>query len=513
MTLRARARLLLVVMVVAMLALGTLVGVRFYELQQVRSSLTEQVYPASELTVDYLYGLVRMSNGLAAYADTGDPEALAEFEAGQVATARAAAGIEQLLTGELAPLRQQLTAASQQREEWLRTQAAPVLNSDPIGQSAPDLSYGTFPGATAVSALLMDLNDRMVVGISETNQIARRLAVALEVLAAFFVALTLAVVWATRAWVLSPLANLGSQMTQLTSSAATDVSLTPSGPPEVADVGVRAEMLRQQLVGQIASAQAAHEGLDQESPVVAALQPLLGPAHTPELPGVVLGVARLPAQGVIAGDWWDALPISVLGIDALAGAADGAAVAVGDVSGHGPEAGVAAVRLRTALRSSVDTGADLRTAVAHATGLFAEQPSRFSSLVALALLDTEVRWLNAGHNEPFLLRPGRRAVRLPVTGPVLSALGGRWYTAAHDWQKGDVVVLFTDGLVEARTPEGSELGEEQVRVWGEQLLAQARHESAAQRAQFVAAGLLDRVRMAAADIRRDDVTVIVIEHT
>ena len=75
------------------------------------------------------------------------------------------------------------------------------------------------------------------------------------------------------------------------------------------------------------------------------------------------------------------------------------------------------------------------------------------------------------------------------------------------------MVLFTDGLVEARTPEGSELGEEQVRVWGEQLLAQARHESAAQRAQFVAAGLLDRVRMAAADIRRDDVTVIVIEHT
>lgn len=502
MTLRSRARLLLTVVVVAMLALGTLVGLRFLELQQSRLVLTNQVYPASELAAEYFYSLMQMNRGLAAYAETGDPAALEEFTEGRAGSERAAAGMSPLLTGELAPLREQWAAIDQQRQQWLSGEVDPLLTAASDGvQPAADTQITAISGI-AVLSIIKALNQRMLAGIAETNTLASRLAVALGVLAGGLIALTIAATWATRSWVLTPLADLGEQMTRLTSSHATDSSLTPSGPPEVADVGVRAEYLRQQLVGQLESVRAAQEGLTQESPVVAALQPLVAPARVPELPGVAIGVARLPARGVMAGDWWDAVTL----------AADDGAVAVGDISGHGPAAGVAAMRLRTALRSSVGTGADIRTAVGHATGLFVEQPASFSSLVVVALSTGDVRWLNAGHNEPFLLRHDGDVRRLRVTGPVLSALGGHWDLAHTTWGPGDVVVLFTDGLVEARKLAGDEVGEQVVGCWSAELRHEARHEPAAQRVQFMAGGLLDRVRMAAVDIRRDDVTVIVLEH-
>jgi sigma-B regulation protein RsbU (phosphoserine phosphatase) len=75
-----------------------------------------------------------------------------------------------------------------------------------------------------------------------------------------------------------------------------------------------------------------------------------------------------------------------------------------------------------------------------------------------------LRYTNAGHNPPLLLRAkpvGELSVeRLECGGTVLGLFADAEYEeAAVKLESGDVVVVFTDGLIEARNPAGEEFGE------------------------------------------------------
>src|SRR6185436_12016863 len=80
-----------------------------------------------------------------------------------------------------------------------------------------------------------------------------------------------------------------------------------------------------------------------------------------------------------------------------------------------------------------------------------------------ALLDTESRKLsytNAGHCPPMLFRDGA-CLRLKEGGPVLGIFPDRPYTQGNAaLQSGDCLVLFTDGVTEARSAAGREFGED-----------------------------------------------------
>lgn len=76
----------------------------------------------------------------------------------------------------------------------------------------------------------------------------------------------------------------------------------------------------------------------------------------------------------------------------------------------------------------------------------------------------ELRYVNAGHEPPLLLRKRTgRAQRLPSTGTVLGLTGRTVYeqrTIGMD--PGDVLVAFTDGVTEAADAQGREWGEDGV---------------------------------------------------
>jgi serine phosphatase RsbU (regulator of sigma subunit) len=86
----------------------------------------------------------------------------------------------------------------------------------------------------------------------------------------------------------------------------------------------------------------------------------------------------------------------------------------------------------------------------------------------LVELDTQtglLRWLNAGQPEPLLLRQGR-LVRALQTAPMLplglrvSGMPDRQPSVgAEHLQPGDLVLMFTDGVPEARSPDGEFFGE------------------------------------------------------
>jgi Stage II sporulation protein E (SpoIIE) len=145
-------------------------------------------------------------------------------------------------------------------------------------------------------------------------------------------------------------------------------------------------------------------------------------------------------------------------------------VAVLDGMGHGMRSAqiaalaVAAYRnARRADRSLTDTAE-----VIHLALIEAFSATTFVTAV-LAELDTGtglLSWVNAGHPEPLLLRDGRfvRFLHSPPTLPLGMVVNGRPATAItvgrEQLQPDDRVLLYTDGVTEARSPAGEFFGDQ-----------------------------------------------------
>jgi sigma-B regulation protein RsbU (phosphoserine phosphatase) len=68
-----------------------------------------------------------------------------------------------------------------------------------------------------------------------------------------------------------------------------------------------------------------------------------------------------------------------------------------------------------------------------------------------------LEYTNAGHNPPLVIRGSREPIPLDKGGPVLGVFQGAAYESDQiDLRAGDVLVLFTDGVVEAANPDGEE---------------------------------------------------------
>jgi sigma-B regulation protein RsbU (phosphoserine phosphatase) len=207
----------------------------------------------------------------------------------------------------------------------------------------------------------------------------------------------------------------------------------------------------------------------------------------------VAGVST-SAEGVMAGDWWDqvARPDGTL------------AIVVADVSGHGPEASVTAVRVRSVLRAGLESGLPLETVVEMGAASCADD-THFVTGILLVVdpVGGTVSWLNAGHHPAILVTEDKEASLCEPTGPLISSLGGAWTVRSRYFRPGDVLVAFTDGLVESRNADGDELESSMVSQFIRGLDLWVRQDP-----DELIARLLGQVRHRAADWRRDDVTLV-----
>jgi sigma-B regulation protein RsbU (phosphoserine phosphatase) len=273
-----------------------------------------------------------------------------------------------------------------------------------------------------------------------------------------------------------------------------ETPIVPSGPPELHQVGQDAEQMRRQLVEQIDRARRADEGLVQERPVVAAIRAELNDTHALVVPGLDFYGEVAPAEGVLAGDWWSAQLLF-----------DGRlAITVTDVSGHGPEAGIEALRLKHVIELSIAQEGNPAIALQEAARGF-RSPGRFATC-ACVVLDPRtglLMWANAGHHPPWLVSAA--LTELVPTGPLLSVLGGSWTNHSTQIEPGAMLMMWTDGLIESRNEVGQELGHDGLRtlVYG----ALSVEDSAA---GFVG-HVLAAARARAVDWRRDDVTMVALQ--
>ncbi len=138
-----------------------------------------------------------------------------------------------------------------------------------------------------------------------------------------------------------------------------------------------------------------------------------------------------------------------------------------DAVGHGLPAALLAAAAVGAYRHGRRSGLDLPGIAAAMDGVIAGQfPASQFATAALARLDKLsglLQWVNCGHPEPLVVRDGA-LVRPPSCPPArpLGLQSGRAELCSTQLRPGDRVVLYTDGVVEARSPAGEFFGEERL---------------------------------------------------
>jgi hypothetical protein len=183
---------------------------------------------------------------------------------------------------------------------------------------------------------------------------------------------------------------------------------------------------------------------------VAALERALLPAVPERLGAVSASVAYRSCEGPAAGgDFYDAFELP----------GGRAALIVGDVSGHGPDALEGTNSVRAQLHALLETGMSPRAAIA-AVGERApvQLAGRFSTVVVAVhdSADGTLTYAAAGHAPPIVIGPGAEELLSVGASPPIGVglrTGQRQTTLALP--TGSVCCLYTDGLVEAR--DGGEM--------------------------------------------------------
>ena len=185
-----------------------------------------------------------------------------------------------------------------------------------------------------------------------------------------------------------------------------------------------------------------------EHHVASILQSSILPERLPEIAGLDSASFYLPAgaEADIGGDYYDVFTTS-----------DGRVVlAIGDVCGKGVLAATKTSMIKYSLRGLVSAGIGPSQALFELNRLVAVSGDPSDIVTAwVGFLDLDAHTLvyaNGGHPAGLLWRPAKdRVMRLASTGPLLGAVSG----AAFDehivrLQTGDMILLYTDGVTEAR---------------------------------------------------------------
>ncbi|HVM53307.1 MAG TPA: SpoIIE family protein phosphatase [Acidimicrobiales bacterium] len=289
---------------------------------------------------------------------------------------------------------------------------------------------------------LADMSKRADVNRLDTVLIATDLGALILAVGLIAVAALLARRWFTR-----PLQALSTSV-QAVAGGALRSSVTVEGPPEFVELAGDVDAMRRRILAEVEEAERAREALAERGMIVLTLREELAAAQ-PALPdGVELAGRFAPAQGIVAGDWYDVVPL------------DGGrlAVALVDVSGHG--AGVGAFALRTkALTLAALRSHPPGEAFSWLSDRLGDTGEQFLTGVVLVLdpATGTLEYASAGH-PPLLLAGVTGVAELGATGPLLGPLGGAWTTERVVLERGGAIVAFSDGLIEARSDDGEPFG-------------------------------------------------------
>jgi len=223
------------------------------------------------------------------------------------------------------------------------------------------------------------------------------------------------------------------------------------------------------------------------------------PTELPRLAGFTIAGSCRPAR-VVSGDYYDAFKLSDHTFT----------ICIGDVAGKGMPAALLMAHLQGTLKIlATDTMTPSQLCGSLNQMLSRTMGAGEFITFFYGVLDTQSRRLlyaNAGHNHPIVIRRSGDVVRLGDGGPVLGTgilCDASYADGSITLDPGDRLVLFTDGVVEARNHEGEEFGDDR-------LISIIRASADATDAHALLRGVTDALQQFSAGAFHDDVTLLAV---
>jgi sigma-B regulation protein RsbU (phosphoserine phosphatase) len=240
--------------------------------------------------------------------------------------------------------------------------------------------------------------------------------------------------------------------------------------------------------------------LERESHLLAAqeIQTRLWPSTPPSLPGFDIAGAAFPAA-YAAGDYFDYFPML-----------DGSlALVIGDVSGHGLGPAIVMALTYAHLRSLAQVHTSVEDILARVNRFLTNETDHFVTLIFGRLVPGARSFIgvNAGHPPGYVLNSSNRIkARIESKTMPLAILSDATFPSSDPvtLDTGDIILLLTDGILEARSAEGTAFGTERVLA----IVRAHRDRSAREIIAAIHRGVCDFCQP---DRPADDITAIVVK--
>lgn len=206
------------------------------------------------------------------------------------------------------------------------------------------------------------------------------------------------------------------------------------------------------------------EQIERDLKAAAQIQSNILPQESPLLdqyPQIDVAASIEPAREV-GGDFFDTFSIDENTVG----------LAIGDVSGKGIPAALFMIRTVTILRSSIGRLNVQEQSLAHIFSLVNKQlcesnPNCLFVTIFFGLLDVhtgKLTYVHGGHNRPFLKRKKLATEMIPIPDGMLMGIYGEaeYKTAELFLEEDDLLVMYTDGVTEARNRDGEFFMEDRV---------------------------------------------------
>ncbi|TKJ35090.1 hypothetical protein CEE39_01380 [bacterium (candidate division B38) B3_B38] len=207
------------------------------------------------------------------------------------------------------------------------------------------------------------------------------------------------------------------------------------------------------------------ERMEKELELAATIQRNLLPLKTPEIEGFDISALNTPCRQV-GGDYYDFIELNP----------DHFGIAIADVSGKGTPAALLVSALHGTLHAYSEENYSLPQLMSRiARAIYRSSLAEGFITFFYGILDPKKRTLtsvNAGHNYPILLRADDKIHNLREGGLCLGIMEESTYQQeSTTLQKGDILVMYTDGLTEAMNPQEDEFGTQRL----EEVVQKNRH--------------------------------------
>lgn len=242
----------------------------------------------------------------------------------------------------------------------------------------------------------------------------------------------------------------------------------------------------------------ARQKLEEELTIARAIQQALLPKHLPETGWLRVAGSSIPSRQV-GGDYYDVIQTGP----------DTWAIVVADVSGKGVSSALLAGLLQGAFLRAAGSAEQIREMLDRMNLFLLDRTAgeKYATLFYSILgADGSLRWANAAHCPPIIVRAGGDTEFLPSTGMPVGMLAiARYEVQTSQLHPGDKLIVYTDGVTDARSEEGHLFGLSRLLA----AIKRREHAGSSELHQALIEDLEEFTREAEQD---DDVTLLVVEY-